>query len=160
MPAVTVADQERSDKGLVEGVYGTDFRPLVDIEVSALGLYDDNGSGFRRSHRVGIFERDSKQSVVDAIVSSDSTLEGEFRWEQVEPVLLKTGTSYIVASDNFRPFDTIVHGRGDWPLTLDPGSCWSTGRLRERSWRYPDTPTSIPMIGPNFKFTPLSAASP
>jgi len=160
MPAVTVGDQERSNKGLVEGVYGTEFRPLVDVEVGALGLYDDNGNGLRQAHRVGIFERDSKQSVVDVIIRPDSTLEGEFRWEPVESVLLKTGKSYIVASDNFRPFDTIVHGRGDWPLTLDPGSCWSTGRLRDKSWRYPDKPTKLPLIGPNFKFTPLSAASP
>ena len=146
----------RADLDPAETV-GTDFTPLVDVEVSALGFFDGNGDGLRQTHRVGIFDRDSKRSLVETFVRSDSALEGAFRWESLPaPVVLKAGKTYIVAYEADKPMDEEVVARGDWAPELKPGLCW----YDRTSWTCPLSRDEGVAVAGNVKFKPVSAASP
>jgi hypothetical protein len=157
-PAYTVAADQSGRTDLdPAGTVGTDFTPRVDVEVSALGFFDGNGDGLRQAHRVGIFDRDSEHSVLEALVSSDSTLEGAFRWESVEPpVVLEAGKTYVVAYEADKPMDEEVVGRGDWAPELKPGLFW----YDRTSWTCPLSRMEGVAVAGNFKFKPVSAASP
>jgi hypothetical protein len=85
---------------------GFEFVPWVDIEVTALGYFDEGGDGLVNEHTVGIFEKSNRQLVGDTVtVDGSSTLEGAFRYEEITPVVLKGGTSYVVAGSTNAPYD-------------------------------------------------------
>jgi hypothetical protein len=90
---------------------GLEFVPWVDVEVTALGYYDEGGDGLVNEHTVGIFEKSNRQLVSDTVtVDGGSTLEGAFRYEEVTPVVLKGGTSYVVAGSTNAPYDPMAGG--------------------------------------------------
>jgi hypothetical protein len=153
-PAYTVAADQSGRTDLdPAGTVGTDFTPLVDVEVSALAFFDGNGDGLRVSHRVGIFDRDSKEQVLGALIAPDSTLEGTFRWESVEPVVLEAGKTYVVVGECDKPYDEEVRGGGDWAPELQSGRFWWAW-----SWECPEGAEYGPRwVSSNFKFKPVSA---
>ena len=88
---------------------GIEFVPWTDIEVTALGYYDDGGDGLQGEHTVGIFAKSSEDLVGDTVtIDGESKLEGGFRYEAITPVVLKGGTRYVLTSDNNPPFDVGV----------------------------------------------------
>ena len=90
---------------------GLEFVPWVDIEVTALGYYDEGGDGLVNEHTVGIFEKSNRQLVSDTVtVDGGSTLEGAFRYEEITPVVLKGGTSYVMAGSTNAPYDLMAGG--------------------------------------------------
>ena len=90
---------------------GLEFVPWVDIEVTALGYYDEGGDGLVNEHTVGIFEKSNRQLVSDTVtVDGGSTLEGAFRYEEITPVVLKGGTSYVLAGSTQVPYDLMAGG--------------------------------------------------
>ena len=90
---------------------GIEFVPWTDIEVTALGYYDDGGDGLKGEHTVGIFEKSSQDLVGDTVtVDAGSTLKDGFRYESITPVVLNGGTSYVLTGSNSPPFDV---GAGD-----------------------------------------------
>jgi hypothetical protein len=90
---------------------GLEFVPWVDIEVTALGYYDEGGDGLVNEHTVGIFEKSNRQLVSDTVtVDGGSTLEGAFRYEEITPVVLKGGTSYVLAGSTHSPYDLMAGG--------------------------------------------------
>jgi hypothetical protein len=107
-----------SQESLSEGKYdretnGFEFVPWTDIEVTALGYYDEGGDGLVNEHTVGIFEKSNRQLVSDTVtVDGGSTLEGAFRYEEITPVVLKGGTSYVVAGSTEAPYDPMAGGAG------------------------------------------------
>lgn len=154
-PAYTVSDQVGTTQAFINvKCDGMDFTPLVDVEVSALAFFDGNGDGLRASHKVGIFDRDSKEQVLGALIAPDSTLEGTFRWESVEPVVLEAGKTYVVVGECDKPYDEEVRGRGDWAPELKSGRFWWAW-----SWECPERVESggAQYVSSNFKFKPVSA---
>jgi hypothetical protein len=153
-PAYTVTDQVGTTQAFNNvKCDGMDFTPLVDVEVSALAFFDGNGDGLRASHKVGIFDRDSKEQVLGALIAPDSTLEGTFRWESVEPVVLEAGKTYVVVGECDKPYDEEVRGRGDWAPELKSGRFWWAW-----SWKCPEGAEYGPRwVSSNFKFKPVSA---
>jgi hypothetical protein len=155
-PAYTVTEKTGTTAGLYAvPLVGIGFTPLVDVEVSALGFFDGSTDGLRHSHRVGVFERESKHSVVSVIVRSDSTLEGAFRWESVDPVVLQAGKTYIAVYETSNPQDEVVSGRGDWAPEFEVHRSYEA-----RSWQCPEKGCYLQTVASNFKFKPVSAVSP
>jgi hypothetical protein len=90
---------------------GLEFVPRVDIEVTALGYYDEAGDGLVNEHTVGIFEKSNRQLASDTVtVDVGSTLEGAFRYEEITPVVLKGGTAYVLAGSTQAPYDLVAGG--------------------------------------------------
>ena len=138
---------------------GLEFVPWVDIEVTALGYYDDGRDGLVSSHSVGIFDAASRELVTPEVtVDSQSALEGFYRYEPIAPVVLKEGRAYLVAGGCPRPFDKSVnkpHG-----LVWAPEVRFTRYRVGHGVFRYPTSTPPQLWIQPNFKFMPVSAASP
>jgi len=91
------------------GTFGLEFVPWTDIEVTDLGYYDDSGDGLQSEPTVGIFEKSSEQLVSDTvIIDGESELEDGFRYEAITPVVLKGGTTYVLAGSMGAPYDVVV----------------------------------------------------
>jgi len=139
---------------------GWELVPWVDVEVSALGYYDDGGDGFLNTHTVGIFEKSTKRLVTAKVtVDSQSPLRGRYRYESIPTVLLKAGTSYVVAGTSFPPTDAVR--RDPKGLAVAPEIRYMTGYgIRTGFFVFPKSgdgdyrDTSV-----NFEFMPASAAS-
>lgn len=85
--------------GLVNAVDGFDFKPLKDINVTALGWYDYGADGLFNPHPVGIYLTETQTLVsTPVIVSSASTLDpiSNFRFEHVSPFTLVANTTYTL----------------------------------------------------------------
>lgn len=118
-PAVTYPVQSATTQGCRAGCDGWVFEPTVDIEVSALGFYDDEGDGLSSPHRAAIFDAVDKRAVVETMISTESALERCFRWERVGPVVLEAGHEYVMAWDTRSPFDPEVLNPEDACLALE-----------------------------------------
>jgi hypothetical protein len=139
---------------------GWRFEPTVDIEVSALGFYDEGRNGLRSPHRAAIFDTADRKVIVETTVQSRSPLDGAFRWEPAGPVVLKAGHKYVMAWDSPSPFD---------PEVLNPGNASLAPALRYLGyretteggppWGYPETAVKNVILSGNFKYKPVSAAS-
>jgi hypothetical protein len=102
-----------ADDQYVRCTDAVEFVPWVDIEVTALGYYDDGGDGLVNVHEVGIFATSSKELVTLAVtIDQASSLEGGFRYETITPVVLKGGASYILAGQT-APCDLVVEDPDD-----------------------------------------------
>jgi hypothetical protein len=107
--ALTFPSQPGTTAGFVNGTDGWEFIPVVDIQVTTLGYYDDSVNGLLTSHTVGILDTATQALVTPTVaVNSASTLDGLFRFESIAPVLLHTGQTYTVAGATVFPFDPEV----------------------------------------------------
>lgn len=112
---IAIAPPDTPHNGFAAGlVFGWQFSPNQDIRVTALGWYDHEHDGFHNgSHAVGMFRTSDESLLVDALIESDSALEGDYRYESVASTLLTAGEDYIVAG-----FDPA--GAGDrYPVGAD-----------------------------------------
>jgi len=101
-------------RAYARGTDGIEFVPWADIEVTDLGYYDDNGDGLLSEHTVGVFEKSSQDLVSDTVtIEGGSTLKDGFRYETITPVVLKGGTSYVLAGGTSTPYDLIVADPSD-----------------------------------------------
>ena len=139
------------------GTGGLQFVPWVDIEVSALGYYDHGQDGLRNDHKVVIYDSYKKAVTPTAIVGDASDLDGLFRYEPIEPVVLKAGRHYVLA------FLSAMSGD---PGTDPEGVVWAPEirfvRWQEHDdgWAYPAGTWAFMDLSGNFKFLPVSASSP
>jgi hypothetical protein len=154
---------------LVNGVDGFDFTPNVDLSVTALGWYDQDGDGLRHDHPVGIFQTDTMALVAPAAtVTTASTLDStaDFRFEAVTPFTLSAGTTYTLAGygegPNFDPY--VVNPAGG----IDFAPQVQFVRLRTSTatgLEFPTVAGSVGLVqnvflGPNFEFTANSVPTP
>lgn len=84
---------------------GWSFNVLSSINVTSLGMYDDNGDGFASGRSdVGIYNS-SGTLLVSTTVSSTDALNGFFRMKAISPFSLAVGNNYYIAgttgSDNY-----------------------------------------------------------
>ena len=139
------------------GTGGLQFVPSVDIEVSALGYYDHGRDGLRNDHKVVIYDSYRKAVTPTAIVGDSSDLGGLFRYEPIEPVVLKAGRHYVLA---------FLGAMSGDPGTDPDGVVWAPeiGFVRwqehDDGWAYPAGAWAFMDLSGNFKFLPVSAASP
>jgi hypothetical protein len=153
------AEDSASDTG--SWTDGWEFWPYVDIEVTALGYFDDNADGLVSSHRAGIFDTLSADGLAGTSIGPDSPLDGAYRWESLaSPLVLKAGHSYVVAvSAKGPPWDLDTPSR-------PAGMVWSPwikhGKYHAnlKPWGFPEVDKGeMFVLTANFKFQPVSAAS-
>jgi hypothetical protein len=108
--AATIPPQEGTTEGFTSSTNGWEFTPTVDIQVTHLGYYDDSGDGLRHPHPVGIFDVFTQKLLITTTVEKMSPLDGAYRFAKIQPLTLAAGTSYIVATVSYPPFDPEVAG--------------------------------------------------
>ncbi len=160
-PAVAYPVQTATIGGTRAGCEGWRFKPTVDIEVSALGFYDDGRDGLRSPHRTAILDAASEKTVVETVVQGGSPLEGAFRWESVGPVVLEAGHEYAMVWDCPAPGDPQVLNPEDASLALELrylgyGETAKSGP----AWGRPETGVENAVLAGNFKYRPVAASSP
>src|SRR5262249_4966295 len=112
------------------------------------------GDGLLAAHRIGVWEIASQQLVAAAVVVPGTllNLNNRFRVQTIEPVLLHSGTAYVIAG----------LATGDAGHNVLPGSSASYDpRITLGAWRsglsifgFPTTvvPTTTRFMGPDFVF--------
>jgi hypothetical protein len=95
-----------------ERATGWAFTPTGDLLVTALGVWDERGTGFVNAHDVGLFLRDDTPIASRTIqAGTGSELFGQSRYEAITPVTLTAGTEYYLLANNFL-IDHYVFGTG------------------------------------------------
>jgi hypothetical protein len=148
---------------LIPGTGGWYFEPTVDIEVTALGFCDDGQDGLTQAHPVGIFDASDEKLLVEAKVQPDSPLDAGFRWVSLEPpVVLKADREYVMAAYGTSPYDPEVLNPEDALLAPELRYLRYRERWQEQGtgWGYPERISSNTVLTANFKFRPVSVASP
>ena len=150
------ADQKPVESELpLGGTGGLQFVPLVDIEVSALGFYDHGQDGLRNDHKVVIYDSYKKTVTPTVTVGDASELDGLFRYEPIEPVVLEAGRHYVLA------FLSAMSGD---PGTNPDGVVWAPEirfvrwQDHDEGWAYPAASFAFMDLSGNFKFLPVSAS--
>ena len=162
VPAIAYPPQDGTNAGNWPGTEGWYFKPTVDVEVTALGWYDDAQDGLTQAHRVGIFDASDEQLLVESEVQPDSPLDGGFRWVPLAPPLvLEAGREYVMAGFAHAPFDLSVRNPND--ATIAPELRYLRMRTtpeHDSHWGFPDKKDASTTLNANFKFHALSVASP
>jgi len=158
-PALAYPAQNATTKDFTNSSEGWFFKPVVDIEVTALGYYDDGQDGLLHAHRSAIFDSATKQAVVETTIQRQSPLDGLFRWEPVGPVILKAGHEYAMVSSGEGPFDPQVVN----PTNASRAPELHYLRYRESQengprWGYPVRSVSDVFLSGNFRFKQVTAA--
>ncbi len=159
-PAITYPVQNATTKNSIDASEGWFFKPVVDIEVTALGYYDDGQNGLLHAHRSAIFDCATRQVVLETTIRPQSPLGGLFRWEPVRPAVLKAGHEYVMVSSGGGPSDPEVLNPKDASLApeLLCLRCRET-EAKGSSWGYPVRNVSGVTLSGNFKFRQATAAS-
>lgn len=159
VPALSFTPQRGTDQGFKVATDGLVFMPWVDVEVTGLGYYDEDGDGLVARHTVGIFEKSTEELVTPSVtVDGQSTLDGLYRYERIAPVVLKAGRTYVVAGDNPRPFDKQVEIPED--VVWAPELRFVAYKVSYGAFRYPRYVTArggddSDWMAANFTFMPV-----
>lgn len=156
-PAISYPAQTATTEGLQAGSDGWRFKPTVDIEVSALGFYDDGQDGLSSPHRVAILRTADDRAVAETTVQSSSLLDGVFRWEPVGPVVLEAGREYVLVWDSPAPGDPEVVDPKEASLAFEV-RCLGCGATAEAGppWGYHETGVKNVILSGNFKYRPVA----
>ncbi len=155
-PALAYPAQSATTNGFIDSSEGWIFEPLVDIEVTGLGYYDDGQDGLLHAHRSAIFDCATRRAVVETVIGPQNPLDGAFRWDKVGPVVLKAGGKYVMVSSREAPFDPQVPNPRNAALApellyLGYGETQTNGVV----WGYPATRVADLLFSGNFKFRPV-----
>ena len=136
----------------------TGFRFTVGaaaITVTDLGMYDDLFDGLGEAHDVGIFDVTSQALVVRASIPAGqvATLDGDFRFVPVTPVVLSANTTYVILMYRPTDVDAICYFVTD--LVVSPLIHYDADIAKNFAGGlvFLNTPFDIPSswFGPNFK---------
>ena len=145
----------------VIGVDGVAFTPSVDMLVSSLGYYDQDGDGLPGNFEVGVYEFSSQTLVAPSVsISSSSTLAVDnFRYEPVPTITLNAGSQYLVAG--FAPVEAYYAAHLGSGLTVDPDVTYD-GYFYDVTGALSFPTTSDPTLyfgGPNLQFSSIPEPS-
>jgi hypothetical protein len=151
--AATIPAQEPMEPPYNTCTNGWEFKPTVDIKVTDLGFYDDGGNGLRHPHPLGIFDTATEKLLVKTTVQRKSPLDGVYRFAKIQPLTLKAGKSYVVATVSYPPFD---------PEVSDPSGLAFAPEIEYVGYRETLTdefvfpaPSTYKFYSANFKYRPL-----
>ena len=162
VPAYSFNPGSGTTAGFKKSTDGLEFVPWVDMEVSALGYYDAGGDGLLNSHTVGIFDTETKELITPTVVvDNESVLDGSYRYEPITPVVLKEGKSYIVGGHSEPPFDPVALAVAGGESAIWAPEMRFVGHSESYGdFEFPGMRIRYLWMAPNFKFMPVSAASP
>jgi hypothetical protein len=154
--------------GTGTGVYGWQFTALSELQVSALGLYDDpgvydggfSGNGLLEPHTIGIWDVSNNSNPLAASLIPSGTiapLVSGFRYVNTSPVLLLAGHEYVIAATySAQDWTTGDNNNPSFVLTISPDIDFGGYRSSGSSvLAFPDTytPGLLYAFGPNFSYT-------
>jgi len=96
------------------GTDGFQFTPLVDIVVTSLGYYDRGRNGLSAFHPVSLFHARTGRQLAWVQVTRGSVRRANFRFEPIQPIVLQSGETYVIAG--FTPGN--VDPPADTPVDL------------------------------------------
>jgi hypothetical protein len=140
------------------GVDGFIFTPTVDILVTSLGYYDQDGDGLPGTFEVGVYDVLSQSLVAPTVsISSSSSLGADnFRYEAIPALSLNAGQEYLLAG--FAPVDAAYAASLNSGLTVDTDVTYG-GYFYDFGGTSLFFPTSSdPTLyfgGPNLQFSPV-----
>jgi hypothetical protein len=97
---------------------GFEFSTTEAVTIYAFGYYDEGGDGFLTPHEVGIFDSGGTL-LASTLLSSGSgaPLIGDFRYQDITPLLLPAGESFTIAATSGGPADEWVYGTAGTSIT-------------------------------------------
>ena len=140
---------------------GFAFSPVVNISVTALGVYDSGQDGIADIATVGIWDTNGNLLTSGQVPSgTGGTLLGDFRYVSITPFDLTAGTEYVVGSylaDTASSLNTGQGGTG----SFDPSITVIEDRyVGSGAFAYPsqNSATAGAWLGANFQFSDTEAA--
>lgn len=129
-----------------DGLY---FTPITPISITKLGYY--NG-GFLQSHPVALYKVSTRELITSINITGSSPLSGNFRFEDITPIELTTGTQYAVVG--FHPQsaygETAILASS---LNTNPAITFGGYRYNyDSQLSFPTISYPTPILGPNFQF--------
>jgi hypothetical protein len=157
-PAYSFTMAPVSSQGFIS--LGFVFTTNAEITVTSLGYYDDTQTGFATGHTVGIFDQVGTLLVWTTLEPGNvETLDGKFRYKEIEPTTLAAGSTYTAAATTGGPADPFAYGVRGSSIDLDvhPAITIDNAAARflyqsEDELRWPTGELGYTMYaGPNFK---------
>ena len=148
-----------------EGTVGWSFQVLgSSLNVTALGVFDNGGSGLADSHEVGIWDN-TGALLAEATVPSGTagTLVDDFRFIAISPLTLQAGDTYTIGA--FYPSNSTDSVIGNGSETYNGVSfveSVQTVLTTSQTFAFPDTLAAVNqgVFGPNFEFGATSTPEP
>ncbi len=154
LDVVTVAPGEDYYQGS-SYCLGWRFTTNTDVQVTALGFYDDLKDGIHGNHDCGIYDVVSQQLLATATVVPSDALTGFFRYHALAtPVTLPAGRDYFVQAVTL----TDKYANASPTISVDPtitfdGYAGDTGGVPSTVLHYPNgilSSTDVGNFGPSF----------
>lgn len=149
---------------------GFRFTTIQPLQVTQLGIFDDNGDGLLQSHEVGLYKVDGTLLTSTTVTNSDP-LEGLFRFNPIAPLILPAGDYVLSAAVGYNPgnpVDKYTHDPFD--LAFAPQITFIENREKANTLNnlvYPDfvehsvdPPLTYGWFGPNMKFASVAIPEP
>lgn len=138
------------------GTDGFQFTPVVDLIVTSLGYYDRGEDGLTDAHPVALFSAGTGRLLAFVHVASGSAQRGNFRFESIQPIVLRAGESYVVAG--FTPGNSDPPADTPDDLRIAPHIGYNGYLFDFADGLKPPTNTDLfserTFFGPNFEFHP------
>jgi hypothetical protein len=130
----------------------------TNLQVSGLGVWDNNQDGLLVPHQVGIWGSAGLVSSVTVEAGTAAPLVGEYRVESLPaPVILTSGSTYTIGA--FYQNDDAYHGVTSTGPVIAPEISGVEARYEVSGSMVQPTetlaPGNPPYVGPNFEFTPI-----
>lgn len=151
--------------------YGYDFTVGSSaIELTALGMWDENQDGFTNPHSIGLWDT-AGNLLAKAFVGPGTVdpLVGEFRYATIipivlGPVILSAGTTYVLGASYLgSDADQLIVNVSPDQATFDPAVTAGNARfVAGGGFAFPNDTSVGPgsYVGPNAEFTLLSNGVP
>jgi hypothetical protein len=98
MPAIIITGANVAADAFQDNTFGYDFTADANLQVTALGVFDDFGDGLDVAYEVGIWN--SSTALLDSVVvpaGTSATLIGDFRYQDLSTAIaLTSGASYRI----------------------------------------------------------------
>ncbi len=130
------------------------------MQVTALGIWDENGDGLAQAHEVGLWN--STGTLLASVVvpsGTAATLVGEFRYvDLASPVMLQTNQTYVLGAHYQSPADVFrLDNNADMPPLFSPGVTFEQPRSNG-GFTFPNpTLGTFTDVGPNLEFSDPAA---
>lgn len=146
---------------------GWTFRPEVDLQVTALGLFDLAHDGFDQAHPIGLWDANGALLTTTTLsAGAGAALLGDFRYNPISAITLAAGTTYTIgvlmtqpSSDlyYFAPSTVLADSRVGYigGVRTDEDASGAPGALT-----MPVSNNNNGRFGPNFQFTAASVPEP
>lgn len=140
--------------------HGWQFTANQPIEVTHLGLYDDDDDGFDIAHPIGLWRLSDQMLLASGTITVGAVdpLLDHFRYIDIPDIPLTVGEDYVIGyySASSSGDGVIISAVN---LQVDPAINIVTARFSSGlALGMPLTPTSSDRFGPNFRFIPAPGA--